>query len=102
MNVIEATYTNTGCPWPGGVVCYRELKDVVAVGKVSIHGDFVTRYVIKTTDGGIYFVKLATLEKSEAKAIAKTGKLVTAHWATREVKYRIDWTPYNEIQNKEK
>lgn len=37
MNVIEATYTNTGCPWPGGAVCFRLLTDVVAVGKVSIH-----------------------------------------------------------------
>lgn len=65
MRGVESTKSWGGVSWPGGAARIFDLAQVRALGKQSLYGSFVARYVVRLTDGAEVFVKLS--EQSDAE-----------------------------------
>lgn len=78
-------------PWPGGAAREFTRADVVAIGKVRVYGDFVTRYLVRLADGAELFVNGAELVQEDARWLAKLGRGFTSGLPSREAGWSLRW-----------
>lgn len=91
MKVRQVAYTNMNCPYPAPLPVFENTESILAVGKLFVYGDFVTRYLVKT-GSGIYFVNVSQQEKSVAAWLRKLGKRFNpSTYPTRELPFILVW-----------
>jgi hypothetical protein len=91
---IEKTLVEgTGFPWPGGPEREFAREEVVAFGKLTSWGDFVTRYWVRLAGGTELHVNASKESKDNERWLRRLAKKVPYVGVIKEIGWAASWIP---------